>query len=114
MAIDLKKQRENFVAMDFEEKRNIVASLLEWVKDGNRLFTDLYSLVTSDVAIEQDFYDIFDSLMIVLYRQEKAAEGVALDRLTAIRDSLELHRQQEAADTIAWKKEAESLLWGML
>lgn len=29
MKLDLKTQRENFIMMDFEEKRNIVASLLE-------------------------------------------------------------------------------------
>lgn len=100
MEIDLRTQHDNFVKMNFEEKRNFVASLLEEIKEGNELFTDLYNLIVSDVAIEQDFFDIFDSLVIVLYREEKDEEQRALNRLTQIRNSLELQKQQEAADNL--------------
>lgn len=110
MKLDLKTQRENFVKMTFEEKRGTVASLLEGVKEGNKLFTDLYALIISDFAIEQDFYDVFDSLMIVLYREEKAEEKVALDRLGEIKDHLEIQRAQEATDKLQGQREAESLL----
>lgn len=114
MGTDLRTQHENFEKMNFEEKRSFVASILEGIKEGDQLFTDLYNLVVSNVAIEQDFYDIYDSLTIVLYREEKEEEQKALSRLTQIRNSLELQRQQEEADKIQAKKEAESLLVGMI
>ncbi|NRH20761.1 hypothetical protein HOO68_01810 [Candidatus Gracilibacteria bacterium] len=114
MEIDLRTQHDNFVKMNFEEKRNFVASLLEEIKEGNELFTDLYNLIVSDVAIEQDFFDIFDSLVIVLYREEKDEEQRALNRLTQIRNSLELQKQQEAADNLQGQKEAQELLAGLV
>lgn len=100
MKLDIKRQRENFVKMDFEEKRNTVAILLDGIREGNPLFENLYSLITSDVAIEQDFYDIFDSLMIVLYREEKAEEKVVLERLDQIKERLMSEREKEVAEML--------------
>lgn len=114
MGIDLRTQYDNFVKMNFEEKRSFVASLLEGVKEGNQLFNDLYNLIVSEIAIEQDFFDIYDSLTIVLYREEKEEEQKALSRLTQIRNSLELQKQQETADKIQGQKEAETLLVGFI
>lgn len=98
MKLNLKGQRENFVRLDFEEKRIVVASLLEGVQESNQLFADLYNLVMSEIAIEKDFYDIFDSLMIVLYREEKTEEQNALNRLGDIKRNLELQQARELAD----------------
>lgn len=114
MGLDLRTQHDNFVKMNFEEKRSFVASLLEGIKEGNELFTDLYNLIVSEVAIEQDFFDIYDSLTIVLYREEKEDEQKALSRLTEIRNSLELQKQKEAADKLQGQQEAEALLVGMI
>lgn len=100
MKLDLKSQRENFVKMGFEEKRNTVAIILEGVQEGNQLFMDLYSLITSDVAIEQDFYDVFDSLIIVLYREEKTEEKSALERLGEVKNRLEAEREKEEAERL--------------
>ncbi len=114
MKLDLKLQHDDFVKMNFEEKRGFVASLLEGIKEGDTLFTDLYNLIVSDMAVEQDFYDIYDSLTIVLYREQKQEEQKALSRLTEIRDSLEFQKQKEATDMAQGKNEAEALLVGMI
>lgn len=114
MKLDLKTQRENFVKMTFEEKRNTVATILEGVKEGNQLFMDLYSLIISDTAIEQDFYDVFDSLMIVLYREEQVEEKSALARLGEVKNRLEAERARENADRLEGQQEAEKLLVGMM
>ena len=114
MKLDLQGQRERFIQMGFEEKREAVKGLLEWVKDGNALFTDLYRLIISEHAIEQDFYDIFDSLIIVLYREEKAEERMALDQLGDIKNRLQEQRAQEESDRTLGKNEAELLLVDMM
>lgn len=100
MKLDLKSQRENFVKMDFEEKRSTVITLLDGAREGNQLFENLFSLIMSDTAIEQDFYDIFDSLMIVLYREEKVEEKMAFERLGQIKNHLETEWEKEAADRL--------------
>jgi hypothetical protein len=100
MKLDLKLQRENFVKMSFAEKQNTVAILLDGVKEENQLFENLYLLITSNVAIEQDFYDVFDSLIIVLYREEKAEEKIALERLGNVKNRLETERERESVDRL--------------
>jgi hypothetical protein len=61
----------------------------------------LYVLVSSDVAVEQDFFDIFDSLMIVLYQDEMKSEQVAMLRLHEIKDTLVLQKEKEAKEKLA-------------
>lgn len=110
MSMDLKTGRENFVKMGFEEKRSAVTNILEGIKEGDELFTDLYNLIVSDIATEQDFYDVFDSLMIVLYREEKAEEKAALANLGEIKTRLEAVKAKEEEERLQWQHEAESLL----
>jgi hypothetical protein len=61
----------------------------------------LYVLVSSDVAVEQDFFDIFDSLMIVLYQDEMKSEQLAMLRLHEIKDTLVLQKEKEAKEKLA-------------
>jgi hypothetical protein len=49
----------------------------------------------SDNAIEQDFYDIYESLMTVLYREELSEENSARKRLEQIRDTLQIQKECE-------------------
>lgn len=114
MKLDLKSQHENFVKMSFEEKRDIVASMLDEVREWNELFENLYSLIISDFAIEQDFYDVFDSLIIVLYREEKEEEKLALQNLNEIKNRLENVREKEENEKLQWQKEAEELILNIL
>lgn len=113
MALNLKEQRENFVKMDFETKRAAVATILEGVKEQKEIFSDLYNLITSDHAIEQDFYDVFDSLMVVLYREEKTNEKEALDRLGSVKTRLESEKTKEIEESKRGHQEAEELLTEM-
>lgn len=52
----------------------------------------------SDIATEEDFYDIFDSIIIVLYRDEKVAERAAFDKLGNIKIRLEEQKKKEIAE----------------
>lgn len=80
----------------------------------NPLFEDLYNLVISDYAIEQDFYDVFDSLMIVLYREGKATETEALNHLDEVRNRLQAQKAMEDEEKNAALQDVESLLLEMV
>jgi hypothetical protein len=65
------------------------------VRTTDSLFEDIYQLVVSENAIEQDFYDIYESLMTVLYREELSEENSARKRLEQIRDTLQIQKECE-------------------
>ena len=108
--MNLKEQYDIFVKQSFDEKRSTVVSILEWVRGTDPLFDDIYQLVISINAIEQDFYDIYESLMTVLFREELSEESGAKKRLEQIRDTLQIQKECEQREQEMGKKEAEWLL----
>ncbi len=108
--MNLEQQYDSFVKQSFEEKRTTVIAILDWVRATDSLFEDIYQLVVSDNAIEQDFYDIYESLMTVLYREELSEENSARKRVEQIRDTLQIQKECEQREQEIWKKEAEWLL----
>lgn len=111
--MDLKQEFESFQKMGFEEKRNLVISLLTPIRQDKELFEDLYQLIVSEYAIEQDFVDIYKSLMIVLYRQEQSDEQAALTKLNEVKTQLQEQKAKEAKEREESLKESENILTGM-
>ena len=85
MKTPLERLKKAFVSLNFEEKRGFVLSLLEDLKEDDRLFYDIHCLVSSNFAIEQDLYDVFDSLMLALWRREKSGQETALASLLLVK-----------------------------
>lgn len=114
MKLNLKAEYDIFVKMSFEEKRNTVISILEWIKEKNKLFSDIYKLIKSTQAIEQDFFDIYNSLIIVLHKEDRVAERIAINQLYEIKNNLNDQQQKEETEKLQSKKDVELLLNGIL
>ena len=114
MAVDYRKQREDFQKLSFEDRREIVIGILASFRGQGDTFDTIYDyIVRGDGVTDQDLQDVHDSLMQTAMEVDKQVESQAIDRLASVRSrAIEMREREEAEKQLA-QAEATVLMQGL-
>lgn len=103
-------ERREYFSKTPDEKKSHVAALLLECKDGNQDLEDVYEYVTSEFSSEDDFDEIFETVMGILEAADEEASETAKNRLSSLRSRLEAILLKERSERSGEIQIAEAAL----
>lgn len=104
------RERGDYFSKTPDEKKSHIAALLFECKNGNQDLEDVYEYVTSEFSSEEDFDEIFETVMGILEATDEKSSQTAKNCLSELRARLEAVLLKERSERPQEIETAEAAL----
>ena len=109
MTYSVKKAQDDFVPLSMEEKKELLLSVLEKIKDKHDSLLSVYTILSSGVSVTEEWMDgVYSGLMDLVQQGDDKKRAAGLEQIEKSSSALEKMREKEAFDR--GQEDADALL----